>query len=158
KVPNHYGLTSVLLGAVGVEDAMQEVGIENLRVLTSGPLPPSPADTLTSHSLEALLDALSQQFEVVISDSPPVLVASDAVAVSPRMDGVLFVVAAGSTSRRVSRNALEALRRTGSHVLGAVLNKQSQSKQQDYYYYDYQNRTTGPLTKDNKKLSAGSWA
>ena len=84
------------------------------------------------------------------------LVASDAVVIAPRMDGVLFVVAAGSTSRRVSRNALEALQRTGSHVLGAVLNMQARPQQENYYYYDYQSKsTTGPVERSPRPKQLG---
>lgn len=156
KVPNHHGLTSLLLGAASTGDAVQEVGIENLWILTSGPLPPSPADTLTSQAMEALMGKFSKQFDVVILDSPPVLVASDAVVLAPRMDGVLFVIAASSTSRRVSRNALDALQRTGSVILGAVLNMQPQPQHQAYYYYDYQARTaTSPLAKNTKAKQPG---
>ncbi len=138
KVPNQHGLTSLLLGIVRADEAIQEVGIENLQVLTSGPMPPSPADTLSSRAMSALLDTLAQTFDVIITDSPPVLVASDAVILASHMDGVLMVVAAGATSKRVSRNALEALQRSSSPILGAVLNMQQSSHQQSYYYYDYQ--------------------
>ena len=143
KLPNHNGLTSLLLGTATMEDAVQEVGIENLHVLTSGPLPPSPADILSSQVMADLLGTLSERFDLVIADSPPVLVASDAVVLASRMDGVLMVVAAGSTSKRVSRSALAALVRTGSPLLGAVLNKHSEAKQQSYYYYDYHSSPQG---------------
>jgi capsular exopolysaccharide synthesis family protein len=125
-----------------LDDALQEVGIENLRILTSGPLPPSPADTLTSQAMGVLLAKLTERFDVLIADSPPVLVASDAVAVAPRMDGVLFVVAAESTSRRVAKSALETLRRANGMILGTVLNMLPQSKQQNYYYYNYQSQAS----------------
>src|SRR5205085_6880601 len=121
KVPNHHGLTSLLLGVARSDEAIQEVGIENLQVLTSGPMPPSPADTLSSQAMSALLDTLAQTFDVVITDSPPVRVASDAVILASHMDGVLLVIAAGTTSKRVARNAFEALQRSSSPILGAVL-------------------------------------
>jgi capsular exopolysaccharide synthesis family protein len=161
KLPNYIGLTSVLLGTAGLDEALQQVGIENLRVLTSGPLPPSPGDTLTSQAMEALLATLAQSFDVLIADSPPVLVASDAVAISPRMDGVLFVVAAESTSRRVAKNALETLRRTGSLLVGAVLNMQPQTGKQSYYYYNYKNYrategSTGPLGGEARLKQLGA--
>jgi len=131
------------------------VGIENLQILTSGPMPPSPADTLSSQAMNALLDTLAKSFDVIITDSPPVLVASDAVILASQMDGVLLVVAAGSTSRRVSRNALDALQRSSSPVLGAVLNMQQSSHQQSYYYYDYQSPTkqTGASAKPKQPLT-----
>jgi non-specific protein-tyrosine kinase len=147
KVPNHHGLTSLLLGVVRPEEAIQEVGIENLQVLTSGPMPPSPADTLSSQAMSTLLDTLAQQYDLIITDSPPVLVASDAVILSSRMDGVLVVVAAGSTSKRVCKNAVESLKRSASPILGVVLNMQRQSGQQSYYYYDYQATKQGEKPK-----------
>ena len=152
KIPNHQGLTSLLLGATSLENAVQQVGVENLRVLTSGPIPPSPADTVSSQAMTATLDLLAEQFDVVIADSPPVLVASDAVSLSSRMDGVLVVVAANSTSRRMIRNALEQLGRVASPVLGAVLNMQpGVQKDSYYYYYDYR-----PATGNTPPTGKGS--
>ena len=133
KLPNHHGLTSLLLGIASQEETIQEVGVENLRVLTSGPIPPSPADILSSQAMGTLLDSLASQFDVIIADSPPVLVASDAVILASRMDGVLMVVAANATSKRVCRNAFEALLRSSSPILGAVLNKQENTKHDSYY-------------------------
>lgn len=154
KVPNHHGLTSLLLGVARSDEAIQEVGIENLQILTSGPMPPSPADTLSSQAMNALLNTLAETFDVIITDSPPVLVASDAVILASHMDGVLMVVAAGATSKRVCRNALEALQRSSSPILGAVLNMQQSSSQQSYYYYDYQSaKQPGAPTKSKQPLT-----
>jgi capsular exopolysaccharide synthesis family protein len=147
KVPNHHGLTSLLLGVARPEEAIQEVGIENLEVLTSGPLPPSPADTLSSQALGNLLDSLAERYDLVISDSPPVLVASDAVILASRMDGALVVVAANSTSKRVCKHALESLQRSASPILGVVLNMLHQKGAHSFYYYDYQAAPQGEKPK-----------
>ena len=152
KVPNHQGLTSLLLGVAKPEDAIQEVGIENLEVLTSGPLPPSPADTLSSQAMSNLLDSLAERYDMVITDSPPALVASDAVILASRKDGVLVVVAAGSTSKRVCKQALESLQRSASPILGVVLNMLHQSGQHSNYFYDYQSAAQG---EKRKQASAG---
>jgi capsular exopolysaccharide synthesis family protein len=137
-IPNNRGLTSILLGASTIEETIRDSGVQNLYILTSGPMPPSPADTINSSAMTALLESLTGKFDVLIVDSPPVVIASDAIILSSRMDGVLLVIGAYSTSKRVCRGALEALQRGTSPIVGAVLNMQQQSKRQAYYYYNYE--------------------
>jgi non-specific protein-tyrosine kinase len=155
KVPNLAGLTSVLLGVTTVEAAIQQVGIENLRVLSSGPLPPSPADTLSSLAAETLLATLAERFDIVIVDSPPVMVASDAVVIASRMDGVLVVVAAGKTSRRATKQAVEGLQRSSSSVLGAVFNMQRAAQGSEaYMYYELEeDRGRNQKSESRRQLS-----
>jgi succinoglycan biosynthesis transport protein ExoP len=130
---------------------LQETSIEGLRVMTSGPLPPNPADLLGSERAHALYRALAQQADYVLFDSPPVLAVTDAAILSTRVDGVVLVADAGRTRIPLAGRAVSELARVDARVLGTVLNRVS-LRQGGYYapYSDYQSgdddeRARGPL-------------
>jgi non-specific protein-tyrosine kinase len=95
----------------------------NLRVITTGPLPPNPAELLGSMRMRAVLAALLEQADLVVFDSPPVHALADAAVLSSLVDGTLVVIEAGRSRRRSSTMAMETLQRAGAHVLGVVLNR-----------------------------------
>jgi capsular exopolysaccharide synthesis family protein len=134
---NETGLTSLLAG--GERSAtrwVQYAGIENLGMITSGPLPPNPSELLGSQRMQALIARLQEKADVLIFDSPPVLAVTDAAVLARQVDGTLLVVDSGRTRRRVAEEAYAALGQVGASVLGVVLNKVKASKA-DYYYYYY---------------------
>lgn len=134
QVLNNVGVTTALLGNLAqVERMLKPTALANLALLPSGPLPPNPAELLASKRMQELLDTLKQHADVVIIDSPPITVISDAVMLATRMDGVLVVLRAGRTGLDTARNALRALAQVHAHILGAVLNG-SGERTQDYYY------------------------
>jgi len=122
-VSNDVGFTSAVLGEAPLADALQGVdGVDRLAVLASGPLPPNPAELLSSARVTEIVNALRQQFDVVIFDSPPVLPVTDAAVLSARMDAVLLVATAGKTSRREASRAVELLHQINAPLAGTVLN------------------------------------
>ncbi|MCS6843751.1 MAG: polysaccharide biosynthesis tyrosine autokinase [Caldilineales bacterium] len=136
-LPNSVGLTTALLQGTSVADGfLQPTRIENLSVLTSGPLPPNPAELIGSERFAALLEDLKQQADVVLLDSPPALAVTDAAILARQVDGVLMVVEAGGTRRPLAVNAKDALEKVGAKVLGVVLNR-LQPRGDGYYYYYY---------------------
>jgi succinoglycan biosynthesis transport protein ExoP len=136
---NRAGLTTAL-----VEDNpqlsgyLQDSGVENLRVLTTGPIPPNPQELLGSQRMRDLLRRLQEEAEVVVVDSPPTLVVADANVLASLTDGVLMVVNAGHTRRAAVQQAAEGLRQVGAHLLGGVLNRVNTRGGRNYYYYYYQ--------------------
>jgi len=139
---------------------LQETAIEGLRVITSGPLPPNPADLLGSERAHALFRVLAQHADYVLFDSPPVLAVTDAAILSTRVDGVILVADAGRTRIPLAERAVSELARVDARVLGTVLNRVS-LRQGGYYapYYDYQSgdeedRARGPLGTVRDWLSA----
>ncbi|MCC9076808.1 polysaccharide biosynthesis tyrosine autokinase [Litorilinea aerophila] len=127
KLPNKVGLTNGLLavsagGQVEVERLLQPTGVPTLRLLTSGPLPPNPAELLGSRRMKELLAQLRQEADVILLDSPPATVVVDATILATLADGVLVVLRAGRTRRARAQRALESLQNVHARIIGAVLN------------------------------------
>lgn len=136
ELNNQTGLTTILLDAnISLSDVMQDTAVENLKVITSGPIPPNPSELLGSKRMGYLIDALKQQTEVVIFDSPPVMAVSDATVLASRLDGALLVVDAGHTRRAKLRRSKENLDAVGASILGVVINRIHQQEQEYIYYY-----------------------
>lgn len=138
-VPNNTGLTTALLSGehIVLDSQLQPTEVENLQVLTSGPIPPNPSELLGSHRMAKLIEALAEQADIVIFDSPPVLAVTDAAVLGRQMDGVLLVADAGSTREHALAGAAGELRKTGANVLGVALNRLDTRRGGYYYYYYY---------------------
>ena len=135
------GLTSVLVGGEAIANAIKSTRVPGLNILPSGPLPPNPAELLGSRQMTALLDQLSENYDLLILDTPPLLAASDAAIVSRVVDGALVVVRAGRTERSALQTAVQQLATVGARVLGTVLNDPDAEvpKYARYYGYYYNN-------------------
>ncbi len=139
NLPNAHGLTTMLRNeAVTAESVSHVTEQANLRVLTTGPLPPNPAELLGSHRMQTVLARLKEDADLVIFDSPPLQAVTDAAVLGSYTEGALLVVDAGRSRRRAVRPAREALERAGAHVLGVVLNRVAAKSSFDYagYYGD----------------------
>ncbi len=136
-LPNRPGLTNVLVGGAALDSALQETNIGGLQVLTSGPIPPNPAELLASRAMRDLLAELGERFDMVVVDSPPALPVTDALVLSRSVDGVLMVVTAASTPYQVVQRACDALKKVQARLLGVVLTQVRFGGPLDYYYYYY---------------------
>lgn len=137
KLVNNVGVTSALLSdPTNVEMFLQRTPIASLRVLTTGPLPPNPAELLGSQRMRDLLNTLQQHADVIVIDSPPTTAVADTAVLSTLVDGVLLVVETGKTGREPARRALAALNQVQAHVVGVVLNRMP-TRGSGYYYYHY---------------------
>lgn len=122
-LPNDVGVTSVLLGEVGLGAALQHVeGVDRLRILSAGQRPPNPSELLSGHRMVGLLEELKAEADIVVLDSPPVLPVSDAIGLSAHVDATLLVVRANATNRKSVVRALELLGHIDTPVIGTVLN------------------------------------
>ncbi|MCY0892169.1 MAG: CpsD/CapB family tyrosine-protein kinase [Acidibacillus sp.] len=140
QLSNIKGCTNVLLKQAELLEAIQPTQIPNLDVLTSGPLPPNPADVIGSETMKKLIVSLTDVYDLVIIDSPPVLSVADVKLLSPSIDGILYVVGAGLVTRQALKKAQQSLEMSGARILGTVLNRKKLSKsEQQYYYYGYGN-------------------
>jgi non-specific protein-tyrosine kinase len=137
-VPNNTGVTTALLAGEDMESEshLRPTKIENLSVLTSGPIPPNPSEMLGSHRMAELIARLTRLADVVIFDSPPVLAVTDAVVLGRQVDGVVLVTDARQTREMALARAVTELQNTGTNVLGVVLNRLD-SRSGGYYYYYY---------------------
>lgn len=116
------GLTQLLMGQVEAAEAFQSTPVEGLLFMPAGALPPNPAELLGGGRMRELLESVSEEFDLVILDTPPLMAASDAAVLGSMTDGVIIVVRAGMTDRTVAQRAVGQLNSVGANVLGAVLN------------------------------------
>lgn len=137
KLFNNVGVTTALLSEdIDYESLLQQTSLPDLSVLTSGPLPPNPAELLGSKRMQEVLNALTEYADIVVIDSPPVTAVVDAMILSTQLDGVLMVMRAEKSSRDAIKRALSALQQVNAHLLGAVLNGVSEHRQ-EYYLHNY---------------------
>ncbi len=120
---NQIGFTTMMLEEHYLEEPpLQATPIENLLLLPSGQLPPRPADLLGSQRMDAVVERLLQEADMLLFDAPPVMGVTDAVVLATKVDGVLLVVSAGETKREDAQNALARLNAVNARVVGSVLN------------------------------------
>jgi len=142
---NTHGLTNYLSGEKSTENLIKtSPSLPRLKIITSGPIPPNPAELLSSTEMKNLLQFLRGRFKHVIIDSPPALSFTDAAILSTLVDGVVLVAMAGRSSIHLMRQFKQRLGTIGARIYGVVLNGvKSGSMDYDYYgsgYYDYYHR------------------
>jgi capsular exopolysaccharide synthesis family protein len=136
--PKAPGLSEVLTGSLTFADAMiQHESLPNLCLIPSGTTPPNPAELLDSKRFDALIEEAKKQFDLIIIDSPPVLMVTDPVILSTKTDGVLIVLRSQKTTKPVLRRAVEVLSRSYGRKLGFVVNGMDTKSVEYYYTYGY---------------------
>ena len=121
-VSNERGLTTMMLEDSAMSTPpLVNTEVDGLQILPCGPLPPNPADVLSSQRMNAVIGVLKARANYVLFDAPPVLAATDAALLASKLDGVLLVVRAGHTRRDHTVRAREALQRVHVRIVGAVL-------------------------------------
>jgi len=138
KLPNNVGLTVALVDAQADPQALLQDGIvPGLRVMTTGPLPPNPAEIVGSGRMRDVLAALGEGADILVVDSPPILAVADTAILASEVDGVLMVLDAGRTRREMAQRGLASLQQVQARVIGAVLNRVPRGRSGYYYYYYY---------------------
>lgn len=147
-VPNDKGFTNlVLAGPEKLSSIIKQTAVPNLAIITAGSLPPNPSELLTSSHSAKLIDTLAEVADVVILDSPPVNVVTDAAVLSNRADRVLLVVDWGRTRRDAIQRTMQNLRKVGAKLTGTVLNRVQEKSGSGYYYYYYYGEGSGKVKK-----------
>lgn len=132
------GLSSYLAGVSSLDlVTVQHPAIPNLSAIPTGPLPPNPADLLSSHRLADAITELRSKFKFIVIDTPPVMAATDAVILSVKADGVVMVVRSGETPKEAFSRTRDLLMSVKCHLLGVVLNAVDSSAPDYYYSYRY---------------------
>ncbi len=134
ELVNQYGLTSVLAKSKSLEQAIRSTDIPFLSVLTSGPIPPNPAELLGSKSMKEILEEAKERFDVIIFDTPPTLAVTDAQILANLCDGVLLVLYSGKSEKEQAIKTKDLLVAANGRILGVVLN-QKKIKNDSYSYY-----------------------
>ncbi|SDD98941.1 capsular exopolysaccharide family [Bhargavaea beijingensis] len=136
SLTNAAGLSSVLTQQRLAGEVIRESEISpNLHILTSGPIPPNPAELLGSRSMTVLMNEMAQQYDLIVFDAPPVLSVTDAQILANKVDGTLLVVNTGITEKENVKKAKELLGNAQARILGAVMNNFEMDKDQNYYQY-----------------------
>ena len=138
KTHNKVGLSSLLLGEATYEEAIQKTDVPNLDMIACGPIPPNPAELMHTERFLEILRNFDARYDRVIFDSPPTIAVTDSMILSNLVDGVIFVVQGGRTSKDIVRRALNKLKAVNAPLLGAVLNNVDlDSRTYGQYYYRY---------------------
>ena len=138
------GLTNILVEDVTADDFLQATQVDNLRILTSGPIPPNPSELLGSGKMQALINYLKTKADYLIIDAPPVIAVTDACVLASKVDGITLVVNSGTIRPEMAQKAKNLLIKANGHVLGVILNRVEIEEEDAYYYYYY--------GSDNKKV------
>ena len=128
------GLTTVLIGRAEVEDVVQPLGKTSLDLLPAGQIPPNPSELLGSVAMADLLERLSESYDMVLLDSPPLLPVTDAVVLSNLAGGALVVVGVDRIHRPELQQSVESLETAGAHLFGIVMNKIARREAAAYGY------------------------
>jgi len=156
------GLSNALVGQATLEQAVSKTDLPNLDVMTSGPMPPNPAELLGSPAMRELLQTAGKSYDRVLLDGPPCLLISDSLILATLVDATVLVARAATTSKGALRRAREQFQRINARVIGAILNGvQTRAggyfRQQYREFYDYTNEEIVPqeLTGATREIDAG---
>lgn len=137
---NDEGLTNLLANHVGkgIDDYLHTSEVPGLSILTGGPVPPNPAELLSSNRMKQLETDVAERFDLVIYDTPPLLGFTDGQILSGRVDGSIFVVHFGEDTKEDVVKASDSLKMVNANVLGVVYNRVPGGQKEHSYYYGYQ--------------------
>ena len=136
RISNMVGLSDILIGRKSLVEAVNQYN-ENMHIITSGKIPPNPAEMLGSKAMERLIAELKEIYDVIILDSAPLQAVTDAQILSTKSDGTILVVRAEKTKRDSVASAKELLDKVNANVLGVVLNATENRRGKYYYYYGH---------------------
>lgn len=146
EIDNFRGLTNILLGDAEIASVLQETPMENLNVVTTGPIPPNPAELIGSKRMMKLIEKFTDFADIILIDTPPVIAVTDAALLAPQVDGVILVVASGLAKIEAAQRAKQMLVNGKATILGIILNMVDEDTHDYYYYYYY-----GDGSSDKKK-------
>lgn len=136
RVRNNDGLTTLLTDrGAQIEDMIYRTHVEGLYALTSGVIPPNPAELLNSQRMNELMKELEEVFDLVVYDMPPIMAVTDAQIMASKADGTIFVVPKGQASKEEVFKSKDLLEMVNANVLGAIFNRVEKASDSYYYYY-----------------------
>lgn len=136
RTRNNDGLTTLLTDrGARIEDMIYRTHVEGLYALTSGVIPPNPAELLNSQRMNELMKEIEEVFDLVIYDMPPIMAVTDAQIMASKADGTIFVLPKGQASKEEVLKSKDLLTMVNANVLGAIFNRVEKSSDSYYYYY-----------------------
>jgi capsular exopolysaccharide synthesis family protein len=143
KRPQELGVITALIDQTELQEEALRTAVPNLSVLQAGPIPPNPSEIFHSEKFKALIKDLTQRYDRVIIDSPPIIPVTDAAVLSTLVDGTIVVTKAFRTSKEIGRQALRALTDVGANIAGIILNSVDLDRHEYKYYYYYSYKKHG---------------
>lgn len=134
-VNNLFGFTTVLTKQATLASSVLDTEEKDLYILTSGPIPPNPAELISSKSMDQFIEEAKEQFDYVLFDTPPLLAVADPQILANKVDASIFVVYSGKTDIDQAKKAKELLMNAQSKLVGVVLNHKEVKNNEYYYYY-----------------------
>lgn len=134
QLPNYSGLSNYLVGQIGIEEAIKKTYLTNLDITTSGSIPPNPSELIASNQMKRFMEDAMAKYDVVIFDTPPILVVTDATLIANQCDGTVIVVRAKKNDLKDVLKVKEQLSFADANLIGAILNGKKQYKDSSYYY------------------------
>ncbi|QGG47290.1 CpsD/CapB family tyrosine-protein kinase [Heliorestis convoluta] len=133
QISNGRGLTNILVDNIEPQAIIAQSALENLHILTSGPVPPNPSELLQSNKMKKLLQELKAKYDLILIDTPPTLAVTDAAILASTVDGIILVIQAKKTKITSVQEAQYRLQQANGKIIGTILNGTDIPK--DYYYY-----------------------
>lgn len=134
NLTNTLGLTNVLTRQSELKEAVNGIVESNLYVLTSGPIPPNPAELLSTKAMEQFMKQAVEEYDVVLFDTPPLLAVTDGQIIASKCDGTILVVSSGKTEKGEAIKAKGMLIAVNSNIIGAIFNNKKVNNSHYYYY------------------------
>jgi len=151
-ITNRYGVTNAVFDKNKVDDYIQKVDVEDLFVLGCGPIPPNPSEILGSNKMKTLLCYLKEIFDIILIDSPPVGMVTDAQILSTLSDGTIIIAESGKVNVDALKRAKAMLEAVNAKILGVILNNvHNINRESNGYYYYYKEYDDGQEVKNNKR-------
>lgn len=137
EIQNVRGLSTAIINELPLNEVIRESQIENLDILTSGPIPPNPSELLSSRKMELFMKMVTENYEMVIVDSPPVLAVTDSQLLSQLTDSTILVTNVADNNRDTIKKAKELMEKADANIIGLVLNNKKMDNNKNSYYYYY---------------------
>lgn len=135
ELDGRIGLTTYITGECSLNEAVFSTDVQNLFVMSSGPVPPDPGKILESEQMQQILQELQEEFDLIILDLPPVFIAQDAIVMGQKADMLVYIVEAGGINEKGLDQALDIIKQARLENIGFVLNKYKPGRERYHYYY-----------------------
>src|SRR6202142_3070688 len=150
EIRGSLGVVSYLAGQQDWREAVEKISLPGLEVLVSGPVPPNPAELLSSDRMRKLIEEALEEYKFVVVDSPPLLNVADSRILATLVDGVVLVVRGGETPRDLALRAQGYAANVGARVIGVVLNNVDMHRGENSYYQHYSYESYGARPEDGR--------
>lgn len=152
NISNAHGLTDIITGQKTLQQTIQMTGIDNLQILTTGKMPPNPAEMLESKKMKEFVDRLKEYYDYIFIDSPPIGIITDAGVIANYADATILVVGSKDVEAEVAKISKERLEKVKANVIGVVLNKYiGEGSSYGHYNYYYEQSDGSRSAKHKKK-------